>query len=270
MLTDMAEIEQLEHYQAALFGFEDTLANSTEADHEALRQAFANQATLTGDFRFGTISNLAYQKVKQLDLSEEESIAWLLAQPLIIEEETDVDDPYIKEIQILKRDAYQTLANRGLPEITTATKFVATANHRLEGKVGIITTTPFRVVKSFLIYNNLLNSIESKRIFPAELTPGEGPAPAAYQLAAQRLGVTSLERLLIVDTQTDTLIAAKRAGATVIGIMNGKNSDELDLLSQDQDSPDYIAEGYDDLRQQLAAPTVADTLRPSHHHGYVG
>jgi beta-phosphoglucomutase-like phosphatase (HAD superfamily) len=250
----MPDIKSLDNYQGVVFGFEDLLADRTEAEQMALTDAFKRFANVQDvfDSRFVHIDDGVHKAAQALGLGDAETIAWTLAQAYIIEDEGDVEDDYVTGILELKQQTYGDVLGRGLPEIVAAGTVAHAVGDRLKGKTGIVTVSPLRAVKAFLKHNHLEEAIPYSRIVATDdESESTVPSPEQYNEARQRLGVSDPEGLLVIDCSPKALIAAKKAGASVVAILNGQPRATWEALEDDPFAPDFMDNDFFRLRHQL-------------------
>jgi beta-phosphoglucomutase-like phosphatase (HAD superfamily) len=262
----MSDIKEIGSYQAVALGFEDVLANCAEAKQQANRDAFKLFATSQDvfDSRFMNIAESVHNAAKAQNLGEAETIAWTLAQACIIDDEADIEDTYVTGVLACKQQAYNDVENRGLPEIGGMSLLVRALDRQLSKRVGIVSVAPVGVIKAFLRHSTLDDIISCSHIFAAddEDETCAAPNPEQYINAGNQLKIDSPEGLLVIDSSPEALIAAKKAGATVVGILNGQPRTTWETLEAHQFAPDFIDTNHLELSRQLGIPAPRASKLP--------
>lgn len=108
-------------------------------------------------------------------------------------------------------------------------------------KIGVATNSPYRIIPSALQKVGVYELIDT--ISSAEFEEKGKPDPAVYLSASQKLAIAPHECVVVEDSHSG-MIAAKKAGMTVVGFTNGRLHKTFELadftITHFDDSADFL------------------------------
>jgi phosphoglycolate phosphatase-like HAD superfamily hydrolase len=247
----MAQLDRIDNYEAAVFGFEGILVNTDLEWAIASKQAPVAVAEAISEYRpVGALAEI----MEHLTL-DDDTAAQQIAEALynvVIIDDNDPEDELVRSILEQRQRLYQEHGASGFQERAQAIDFVGDVRKVLSDRVGVVTAAPSTQVESFLGRYDIANWVSVDHIFAGDTSGPHEVTAESYITAAEKLGVTTAEKLLVIDRVDENLLAAEAMGATVVSLQVGATSKQMrDLRSRDPRF-EVVVDSFWKLRDELS------------------
>ena len=203
----------LEDFDAVAFDMEGTLADTIPVHHTARLAAFAQHG-------YGHITPAQHALGSTYGSSPEDIIGGILHAAGEIDADTPfAEHPTVQAVVQTRKTLFTTSAAAGFEAMPGAIAFVEMLASRYADRLALVTSSPGEFVGPFLERYGLAGFFRPELVISHDTVVAEGlqgkPHPDPYALAMRRLGT---KKLLVFEDTSPGVAAAKRAGATVVGL----------------------------------------------------
>ena len=207
-------------FDAVAFDLEGTLADTIPAHHKARLAAFAQHG-------YGHITDREHDLGPTYGSSSSAIIGGILRAAGEISKDGPYEShPVVQAIAVTRMQLFENLCSSGFNEVPGAANFVHLVASRFHNKMTLVTSCQRKFVAPFISRYGLGVYFSGEHVIAEETINELGlalkPEPDPYKLAMERL---KSKNMLVFEDTIPGVVAAKRAGATVVALA----FDELNL-----------------------------------------
>ncbi len=237
---------RIEDFEGVAFDFDGTLANAHHVHEESRLVAF-------GEHGLGHITLEQQQKGHTYGTRPNTIIAGVLREAGVVDADIDPDaHPLVVSLVNRKREIFLERAEQGLDAQDGSIEAAKLMGALYLPKMAIVTTAMLGEIKPFIGRYDLGSTFTDNHLITDDTMREHGlqlkPAPDAYLLAANIMGISDVLKMIVIEDSTGGVESGKRAGATTIAV-GTTNARDVFFDQNLEYHPDYFFANFAELSE---------------------